>query len=280
MAMEEKLNNIILVPTDFSEACENATAQAAQAAKSFKYEVKLLHVIDKNTKAFLKHENLQVESIDVRLKAITDEISDKYGVKASFVTKEGDIFTVIPDVASEIGANLIYLGTHGKVGIQKLTGSFALKVITNSPVPVVVVQKRKFEGGYSKIVLPITSDAGPWEKTKWATFIAKEFDASIEIYQIEGDAVETAVQTMTKHFEEVGVKYSIKTESKSNFSQKVIDYATSINADLIMIMTNPDTNWTNYLLGSYDEDMIFNTSQIPTMCINPRKFNWEKIVNY
>lgn len=279
--MEDKLNNIILVPTDFSEACENATAQAAQAAVAFKYDVVLLHVIDKNTKAFLKHENLQVESIDVRLKAIADEITDKYGVKASFITKEGDIFTVIPEVATDLGANLVYLGTHGKVGIQKLTGSFALKVITNSPVPVVVVQKRKFEKGYSKIVLPITSDAGPWEKTKWATFIAKEFKASIEIYQMEGEAIETAVQTMTKHFEEVGVKYSVKVVSKSgNFSEKVIEYATSIDADMIMIMTNPDVNWTTYLLGSYDEEMIFNTSQIPTMCINPRKFNWEKIVNY
>lgn len=278
--MEEKLNNIILVPTDFSEATDNATAQAAQAAASINYEVKLLHVIDKNTKAFLKHENLQAESIDVRLKAIADEITDKYGVKASFVTKEGDIFTVIPDVATEIGANLVYLGTHGKVGIQKLTGSFALKVITNSPVPVVVVQKRKFEGGYSKIVLPITSDAGPWEKTKWATFIAKEFGATIEIYQLEGDAIDEAVQTITKNFEETGVKYSVNVAPKSNFSEKVIEYATTINADLIMIMTNPDTSWKNYLLGSYDEEMIFNTSQIPTMCINPRKFNWQKIVDY
>ena len=61
--MEDKLNNIILVPTDFSEATENATNQAAEAAVSFKYEVKLLHVIDKNTKAFLKHENLQISKL-------------------------------------------------------------------------------------------------------------------------------------------------------------------------------------------------------------------------
>ena len=230
--MEEKLNNIILVPTDFSEACENATAQAVQAAVAFKYKVVLLHVVDKNTKAFLKHENLQVESIDVRLKAIVDEIKDKFGIEADFVTQEGDIFTVIPEVAADLGANLVYLGTHGKVGIQKLTGSFALKVITGSPVPVVVVQKRKFDKGYSKIVLPITSDAGPWEKTKWATFIAKEFDSSIEIYQIEGDEVDSAVQTMTKHFEEVGVKYSVNVASKvGSFSEKVISYAKSINAD-------------------------------------------------
>jgi nucleotide-binding universal stress UspA family protein len=279
--MEDKLNNIILVPTDFSEATENATNQAAQAAKAFGYEVKLLHVIDKNTKAFLKNESLNAESLDVRLEAIASEIHEKYGIKAGFIAREGDIFTTISDVATEIGANLIYLGTHGKVGIQKLTGSFALKVITSSPVPTVSVQKRKFNKGYSKIVLPITSDFGPWEKTKWASFIAKEFDASIEIYQLEGATVDEAVKTITSNFDKEGVKYSVKVTDKSgNFSDKVIDYATSIDADMIMIMTKMDSSWTNFLLGSYDEEIIFNTSQIPTMCINPRKFNWKKIVDY
>jgi nucleotide-binding universal stress UspA family protein len=202
-------------------------------------------------------------------------------VKASFLLKDGDIFSTIAEVAEEIGANLVYLGTHGKVGIQKLTGSFALKVITSSPVPVIVVQKRQFDKGFSKIVLPITSDAGPWEKTKWAAFIAKQFNASVEILQLDVAGLDATVNTMTTNFDEDGVEYKVtKIEKGGNFSEKVISYATSINSDLIMIMTNPDSSWTTYLLGSYDEEIIFNASQIPTMCINPRKFNWEKIVKY
>jgi len=279
--MKDKLKNIILVPTDFSEVCENATYQAAEAARFFNYEVKLLHVVDKNTKVFLKQENLDQESLNIKLQAVADDIADKYGVKASFLLKDGDIFSTIAEVAEEIGANLVYLGTHGKVGIQKLTGSFALKVITSSPVPVIVVQKRQFDKGFSKIVLPITSDAGPWEKTKWAAFIAKQFNASVEILQLDVAGLDATVNTMTTNFDEDGVEYKVtKIEKGGNFSEKVISYATSINSDLIMIMTNPDSSWTTYLLGSYDEEIIFNASQIPTMCINPRKFNWEKIVKY
>lgn len=279
--MEAKFKNVILVPTDFSEACENAANQAAEAAKFFNYEVKLLHIIDKNTKVYLKNENLTEDSLDTRLAAISEETAKKYGIKVSYIARGGDIFSTISEVATEIGANLLYLGTHGKVGIQKLTGSFALKVITSSPVPVVVVQKRKFEKGFSKIVLPITSDAGPWEKTKWAAFIAKQFDAKIEIVQLEGETIDVTVKTMVGRLEEEGIKYSVKVfPNSSNFSQKVIDYATEIESELIMIMTNPDSNWTSYFLGSYDEDIIFNTSQIPIMCINPRRFNWEKIVSY
>jgi len=275
--MEAKMNNIILVPTDFSEVTENAMYQAVEAAKHLKYKVVLLHVIDKNTKAQLKKDYESVESIGVKLSTIADEVKSSHKVEMETVAKEGDIFTTIGEVARDIGANLLYLGTHGKTGMQKLTGSFAIKVVTSSPVPVVVVQKKPVNKGYKKIVMPITSDAGPWEKTKWATFIAKNFGAEIDIYQLDIPGLANAIDIITKHFDKEGVKYKVTKADGKNFSKKVIDYATASVADMIMIMTNPDKSFSTFLLGSYDEEMIFNTPQIPVMCINPRKYNWEKI---
>jgi nucleotide-binding universal stress UspA family protein len=274
--MEAQMKNVILVPTDFSEVCENAMNQAVEAAKFLNYKVALLHVIDKNTKAQLKKEGQDLSSIEKRLEAIASEIKSR-GVQADTYSKEGDIFYTIAEVAKDIGANLMYLGTHGKVGMQKLTGSFALKVVTSSPVPVVVVQKRPFEQGYRRIVLPITSDAGPWEKTKWASFIAKNFGAEIDVFQLDAPGLSEAVEIITNHFDKNDVKYKVVKADSSNFSKQVIDYATANVCDMIMIMTNPDKSFTKFILGSYDEEMMFNTSQIPVMCINPRKYNWEKI---
>ncbi len=275
------MNNIVLVPTDFSDVCANAISQAAAAAEYLQYKVCILHVIDKNTKAYLKSVGLDKSNIDERLAEISTDIVKKYKVEVEAIAKEGNIFTTISDVAKEIGANLVFLGTHGKVGMQKLTGSFALKVVTSSPVPVVVVQKRSFEKGYQNIVLPITSDAGPWEKTRWATYIAKKFKAKINIFQLFGEKIDDAVKQITDHFDKNDVDYSIKVaEKSSNFSKQVIDYSTSNNADLIMIMTNPEKGLATFILGTYDEQMIFNTSQIPVLCVNPRKLNWEKIVSY
>ncbi|MGE5317654.1 MAG: hypothetical protein ACM3ME_06630, partial [Chloroflexota bacterium] len=84
----------------------------------------------------------------------------------------------------------------------------------------------------------------------------------------------------TKHladfFTKNGVSFVERSaEKNSNFSKQVVDYATANNADLIMIMTDPDKGFTSYILGRYDEEMIFNASQIPVMCVNPRKFNYE-----
>ncbi|HRZ75835.1 MAG TPA: universal stress protein, partial [Bacteroidales bacterium] len=195
------------------------------------------------------------------------------------LVREGSIFTTIAEVAGDIGASLIYLGTHGKSGIQKLTGSFAIKVVTSSEVPVVVVQKRPFQNGYKDIVLPITSEAGPLEKTRWAAFMAKTFGARVHIFQIdESPEIMETVKSLEDFLKkEDVVSRTVVAGRSAGFSRQVLDYATSNNADLILIMTSPDKNWTSFLLGTYDEEVIFNTSQIPVMCINPRKYNWEKI---
>ena len=276
--MNENMNNLVLVPTDFSEVCDNAIHHAVQAANFLNYKIILLHVIDKNSKEYLRKEGKGEALLKEKLQKKADELKEKDNLEVETKVVPGDIFTTIGEVAGDVGANLVFLGTHGKEGMQKLTGSFALKVITSSPSPVIVVQKRAFEKGFKEIVLPITNEAGPWEKTKWAVFMAKEFGATIHIYKIGGadKGVEDAANRIASYLEKNNVNQTLETADKGgNFTRQVIDYATAQNADMIMIMTNPDSNFKRFLLGSYDEDIIFNASQIPVMCINPRKLNYE-----
>lgn len=277
--METVKNPIFLVPTDFSEVCTNAAHRAASLAKDFSYKVVLLHVIDKNTIGELKKEGKGPEWVDERLRELADTLTREYVIRVETISREGDIFNTIADVGEDLKASLIFLGTHGKVGIQKITGSFALKVVLSSELPTIVIQKRPFGSGLAKIVMPITSNAGPWSKTKWAAAIAKEFNSTIEIFHIPGDDMDDVITMITNHFQVNDVKFKVKSADKSgNFTKQVLDYATAENADMILIMTNPDKGLKTYLLGSYDEDIIFNPSQIPVMCINPRDFNWKKIV--
>jgi nucleotide-binding universal stress UspA family protein len=282
--MEEKMNNIILVPTDFSEVCESAIKQAVEAARYLKFKVLLLHVIDKDTVAYLHKENLPLEAIDGKLKVIADDIRNNQGIEVEYLAKDGNIFTTISEVAKDLGVSLVILGTHGKVGMQKLTGSFALKVVTSSPVPVIVVQKRPFGKGYKNIVMPITSPDGPWEKTQWAVYIARQFDAKVHLFTPWDasagvkDAVKTIAGYLAKNnvkFTEVAAEKSLGLHDGGTFSNHVIDYAAASNSDMILIMTNPDKNLATYLLGSYDEQIMFNFSEIPVMCINPRKINYD-----
>jgi nucleotide-binding universal stress UspA family protein len=278
--METVKNHIFLVPTDFSEVCTNAAHRAASLAKDFNYKVVLLHVIDKNTLGELKKEGKGLERIDERLRELAGQLVKDYVIQVDFIAREGDIFSTIAEVAEELKASLIFLGTHGKVGLQKITGSFALRVVTSSEIPTVIIQKRPFGHGMGKIVMPITSDAGPWAKTKWAVFIAKEFNSTIQILHIPGANIDDVITMITNHFQVNNVNYTVKVADKAgSFTKQVLEYATAENADMILILTNPGAGMKSFLLGSYDEDIIFNPSQIPVMCINPRDFNWDKIVS-
>ena len=278
--MVANFKNIVLVPTDFSEVCANAAGQAIETAKLLNFKVVLLHVVNAETKAYLKEEKLPEEAIVQQLKALAEKLKSESGVEVEFLAREGSIFNTISDVANEIGANLVYLGTHGKAGIQHFTGSFALKVVTSSTVPVVVVQNRPVDKGYNDIVLPITSDVCTPEKAAWATYISKEFNAKIHILVIgdAGDLIYESAHEIARIFDKNGVTYTFKeAEKHSQFAKQTIDYATSNNTNLIMIMTHPDKALPLYLLGSYDEEIIFNTTQIPVLCVNPRELEFDLV---
>ena len=78
--------------------------------------------------------------------------------------EKGSIFTAIADFVNQKGVpddkkknvDLVLMGTHGMKGMQKLTGSWALKVIVKSKVPFIVVQDAPAdEERYHNIVFPV-----------------------------------------------------------------------------------------------------------------------------
>lgn len=274
--MKYTLNNIVMVPTDFSDTCQNAIDHAAELAGFLKYKLVVMHVINKESKSQLKKENLSEAEIDKKLNAIVDAISEKSDIDVDHLTKEGSIFKEIHETAAEIGANIMVLGTHGKKGLQYLFGSFAFKVVSKSPVPTIVVQKRGFSNGYQNIVFPIDDFTEPRQQVEWALQIAKSFNSMLHIYQqnTKDTDILKKFNVVKAQIEEVfyksGVKYQFTTaEHQSNFAEQLINYGSSINADLILMMTSAATFSPDFPAAKWSEKLMFNEAQIPVMCINP-----------
>lgn len=272
------MKDTILVPTDFSEVCNNAFNHACDLAKNLGVKVVALHVITKEPKSYLSSQKLDNEALEQRLKDYVNGKKAEFEVETGYVIKEGSIFDEIAIVSKELNSVLIVLGTHGKVGFQRLTGSYALKVINSTDIPSIVVQKKPIEtGGYKNIVFPIKSFSENLHKAKFAVDIAKNFGATIHIvpkYETDKYAKSKVfgdVNHVQKLFEENGVDYckTIPEEGAGNFSKQVIDYSVVNNANLIVIITN--SNATLPMFDGADEQIIFNTSQIPVMCINPAR---------
>ncbi len=278
-----KFNDIILVPTDFSEVCENAVAHSIGIAKHIKHKIVLLHIVNEDTKQYLEDNKLAISNIEQKLKEQVENIYKEHNVEASYLIKEGKLFKQVQKAVSEVGAKMIVLGTHGKVGFQRITGSYALKVISRTNVPTIVVQKKGLHRPYKKIVFPVTTDTQDRQKVNWAIFIAKTFDATIHIFprreseKYQKKKIMSVVKQIKVIFDKHGIKYvdKVSEEGAGNFAKQVIDYAVINEADLIMTMVSSERFF--HFFDSQDEQIIFNTSQIPVICINPvtvKKASW------
>lgn len=275
--MKNKSNEIVLVPTDFSAVADFAIDHAAGIARQINGKVSLLHVINKGTKTLLKGEKLSDDTVTKKLEEISKSVSEKYDVTLDYIAKEGSIFTTIGEVSEEIGASMIVMGTHGKVGLQHLLGSYALKVIESSPVPVIVVQEKEFSHGYKNIVLPIDETVESKQKVKWAIHIAKMFNSTIHLFgayfsdELLMHEVERNMAQIKNILSKNNIPYTEKITSDrgGNFAKSIVVYADYIKADIVLIMTNPDQLLPSFILSQWAEQVIFNSAKIPVLCVNP-----------
>ncbi|MEE4256924.1 MAG: universal stress protein [Bacteroidales bacterium] len=274
--MAKQLNDIILVPTDFSETCQNAINYGVELAEYLDYNLLILHVINRESKSQLKKDKEEVSSITNKLKAIANDIMEKSRITVETLTKEGSIFDEIHGTAEDIGAKLMVLGTHGKKGLQYLVGSHALKVVTKAPVPTIVVQKGSIKKGFKNIVFPINTFTEARQQVQWAIHMAKTFDSCINIFREKHTVVtldgkiNIVSEQIKKAFNKYGIKYKITDAEKGGrFAEQMLNHATAEKADMIMIMTDADIFSPNFNAEAWDEKVMFNKAEIPVMCINP-----------
>jgi len=210
-----------------------------------------------------------------KLQNIIDEFKVQYDVEIEYVYESGSIFDLIHEKAENIGANMIVLGTHGKKGMQKLFGSYALKVITQALVPTVVIQKKKFSG-IENILLPINTFTEARQKVGYAKAVASRFGSTLHIYKekvsdsAESSRIEIISKQIADEFNKTGVRFTVKTAEKGGESaKKLVEYAVESEMDMIMIVTEPQIGTNYFNLGPWNEKIMFNEAQIPVMCINP-----------
>ncbi len=268
----EKDKKLIIILWDFSEVAENALLHGIKIAKMAHNDLRLLHIINKDVKPDEK------EKIRQRLDKVAARILSKHSITISSVILEGSIFSTISKYATDEEANMVILGTHGLKGMQKLTGSWALKVIVGSEVPFIVVRDKPHDQKKIRnIVFPIDFRSENKEKVSMAIYMGKYFDSKVHILKdpVTDKALARKINTnlnfAIKYLIQNNIEYDIHTlEKKGNFAKETLKYAEKTKADLILIMTTKNINISDYMLGASEQYIIANSSKIPVMCVNPK----------
>lgn len=258
-----------LVTWDFSEKAEYAMAHAVKLSRQLGTQIELLHVVKKEA---------DVDQAINKLKEVAENAEAEFGIKPLTKIIAGSIFHAIGDYTREEDVKLVVMGTHGIKGMQKITGSWALKVIASSEVPFIVVQDMPKVETYDKIVFPVNFKAENKEKLIWAIYLAKYFNSKILLFKPPVDdgyyltKVNNNLLFAKKHLQHYGVDFELETARKaSHFEDEMLQYAQDISAELVLIMTTKGIGLGDYIFGASEQYIIANSAKVPIMCVNPRR---------
>lgn len=266
--MDKKIFKV-LVPHDFSTVADCAVNHASKIANSFGGEVHLLHVVSKQK---------EIESIKEKLTKIAEKAEKNTSATFHVIVRVGNIFEDIGDVASEIGAGFIVMGTHGAKGMQKIMGSYALRVISNSKVPFVIVQNKdpKKADTYDDIVVPVDYSEVTKQKLAVAANIAIQFGSKIHLfYELESDEflkkkLDRELSFAKNYFLERKITYTLnQAEESGSFKKQLIKFAARIDADLIAVVNTQEGALLPDFFGSEEQEVIANDAEIPVIITNP-----------
>ena len=142
----------IVVGADLSETGDHAIRQAVRLAKQLSSsELHVTYVIPTSHARNLKEVDRELsEKLEQLRKHVTTVCappanSGSFSVDTIFHIRIGDPAEVIHQVAVDVDADLIVVGTHGRKGVEKLIlGSVAEELIRTARVAVLVAHPKNF----------------------------------------------------------------------------------------------------------------------------------------
>lgn len=259
--------NLFIVPHDFTSVGDAALKYALYLAKPRKTSIELLHIVSNksNKPAALKKLNDIIGNLDLGVGDVN--------VKA--VVREGNIFDDIGKIAEKKEARMIVMGTHGATGMQKLFGSYAIKVVTSTSVPFLVVQEGVPHRDINNLVVPIDVSKESLQIINVAGEIARTFDSKIHVIcEAQKDPrlsqqMKIRISLVKKEYQEKDVKSSIEMiKGSKSFQHKVIKYAKSVDADMIAVAYHSSSLFKAF--DSYAQKLITNDENIPCLIVNSK----------
>jgi len=281
-----ELSKKILVPIGFSEQSLIALDEAIIFGKTNMSTIILLSVIEENSlfSRLFSDDSKKDKKLETELTSKLNELAlrkeKESGLRFETMVAHGTIYEEISRVAQLVNADLVVMGTNGRPSNfkKKMIGSNAYRTVSMTHAPVITTRGVRRLTQLDNIIFPIILDRRSKEKVGMALHYGRLFDAKITVVAVPREKSEKKL--LTKHLDQVtafisekGVKCErhILPPSGEKVIEKLLDFAYEQNGDMIMIMDEgeaPDIA-TNLIGNEVQETVYF--SELPVMCVTPRK---------
>lgn len=252
-----------LVPYDFTPVTKAALDSAVMLSKEFPGEIEILHIIENEDQR--KGAEGKLEEVIANQDVNSDTV----------LTQKVRVGSILEDInmeANEGHAQLLVMGTHGARGLQKILGSNAIRIITNSKTPFVITQS-KTTGNIRNIVIPVDLTKERMQILRFATMAASKFKATVHLVcKPETDEfllkkLNNNIQQARAFLAKEGVSHEVHLlDGKKSMQDEVLDYGYNIGADLFAIAHYPKGILPQF--DSFSQAMITNTNEVPVLIVN------------
>jgi nucleotide-binding universal stress UspA family protein len=282
----------IVVPTDGSTAAETATETALALARRFDASLHAINVVDPNEVPADVAPEAAAEATqrgEATLSTLSDVAADA-GVSATthVIETTESVYRAIIDYASDHGADLIVMGTHGRTGFNRLVlGSVTERTLRTSPVPVLTVHADvRLDPDFETILVPTDGSDAATVAVEHAITLAETTDAAVHVVYVVDltsvsggfgtpellDALEEtgqrAVDDAIDRAEDAGVRSVEASVLSGTPARATLDYAEERDIDLIVMGTHGRTGLDRYLLGSVTEKIV-RVADVPVLSVSP-----------
>lgn len=267
----------ILVPTDFSVHADYALKVAAQIARDTNGEIFLVHMLELPTQmADAVSGGADIPEIMLFMKKAHEKLESLLekdyleGIKVSEAVKLGRAFEGILKSSVKNNIDLVVMGSHGSSGFQELfIGSTTEKIVRTSESPVLVIKSENTNFKTDRFVFASDFSKEIYGCFKKIISFTKIFGSHLDLVMINtpnsfkstGDA-QKIMKNFVSEFELTN--FSMHTYNDTNIETGILNFAKSVNADIIGMCTHGRTSLYHFFNGSISEGLV-NHADIPVV---------------
>ena len=270
------LMSTVLVPIDFSEHSLNALDRVMNMRDKLGDDVALAYIKPSNFfKSFLGSES-EKKQLNDEVYHKLQHLKTQYNYDFVFYEGEGAIYKNLVQIAQQVMAEIMIMGTHGHSGFEEFwIGGNAYKTVSAAPCPVITLRESFQQPEFRNIILPIDQSDHTRQKVPFTAEFANRFGATVHVIGVCTDSDEETVMYMRQYTNQVldfMEEHEVPTKHDMLFGKNIteitLDYAQQNNGDLVAIMTEQEVNPSNLIMGAFAQQMV-NHSPVPVLSLRP-----------
>jgi nucleotide-binding universal stress UspA family protein len=274
-----------LVAFDYRPEASAALDYAIAVGGKIKADIHLLYILEEESSMLRMvltdaQRKLMERGARDNLNDIVKQKSADTDLRLFPIIKKGKVYNRIVETAAELGSSLIFMGrTDSMDMVKNFTGTNTMHIVRESDIPAITLKKLSETPGCDHILLPLDITKQTKKQVSKAIELANLLKSRITILTVLTEGLisleirfRTRLREIKDIFESLNISCDYKLISNPDpvWSRLLNKLSLELHADLVMIMTQQELDFTEYFIGSTAQEII-NNSDLPVLSLTPEE---------